>query len=403
MVRTPLALPLLALAACARAQSSTSATPSSSAATASASSAAAPQQTTVTVPAFSTDVQGSNNATVTAGWSTDSARGTLTQGLTLLANSSQTASNSSIYGVVLQFNATHALSNASTSTDIPWIAFISCDEPSESVTSAGLPLSAASVSAAAATATATASVANGTAMNTTALAVNGTAGNTTLSLVDRATEFGASAVLLYSETGQSCALNLTALFPSSNSTASNSTSTSSNSTSASNSTLSTAPSSQNYSIPLFASPSQSITQLFFSQWTNLPPSYSYYNSTLLAESTGNLTAVVSAAAGSGSGSNSSTGGFGSIFNTPTNFLLARIVPYYTEGDSNNGVVATLSRAGGPSSTASSPSQTASGSTGSPSSGSGGSNAARGRWERLGGKALVGFVGGAVLAGVGVLV
>ncbi|GAA5973470.1 hypothetical protein JCM11641_006479 [Rhodosporidiobolus odoratus] len=354
-------LPVLAFAAFAHAQSSTA---SNATTTTSASIAG---ETVLTVPAYGTEGQGMLNATVTAGWSTQSGMGTLTQGFTLLQNSTTTAQNGTIYGLVLEFNSSIALADTN-ATRVPWLAYISCDTPITTVpansssttsSSAGLTSSTASASA------------DGS-------AVNGTSGSNqtqteTLSLIDLAAGLGARGIILYSDLKQSCVLNYTSL---------------------ANSTSNTT------SLPIFTSPSTEIHDYLHSSFNNILPAYAFYNSTLLTQSLSNLSSIVSAAS-NGSSSSSSNGVSGTL-TTPTNYLVARIEPYYERNSSSNGVVATIGRA---SPTGEQPSAT--GSVGSQNGGDS-SGAAAGFGRKQGGRSTLGLVvtgvfGGAVVAGLGVLV
>ncbi|GAA6031456.1 hypothetical protein JCM8097_006465 [Rhodosporidiobolus ruineniae] len=387
MPRLAALLPLLALAGLASAQNASSTAATNATAT-SAGGAATAQETVVTLPAYPTSQQGEQNSTITAVWSTDAGRGTLTQGLTLLQNSTSTASNGSIYGLLLEFNSSLAVSNETTATQIPWIAYISCDDSSTTFSSNGTSNATSSVGIAGIAATSTAS-ATGTAANATVTGVrnvvdatNSTeAGPETYNLINVAQGLGAKAVLLYSRTAESCALNLTAL---ANSTSSNSTSSTNSTTNYSNSTMA-----------IFTAPSTDLSNLLIQQFSNLPAAYTFFNSSLIAESTGNLTSLLSAAT---NGSSSTGGVSGGTLTAPTNYLLARIVPYYVSNASDNGVVATIGRA-------SPTSSTGGGATGSVGQGSGGSNAApaarKGRSKVV--LAATGFVAGALIAGVGVLV
>ncbi|GAA5913452.1 hypothetical protein JCM6882_001964 [Rhodosporidiobolus microsporus] len=404
MPRLSAFLPVLALASLARGQNVSSATGTAAIATpANPTSSAAPaSETVVTLPAWEVAQEGENNSTMTAVWSTDTGRGTLTQGLTLLQNSTGTARNESVYGVVLEFNSTLAVSNESMPTDIPWIAYISCDEPSEVITqftdgalsaSAGLPAFSASAASPSATGVST----NGTAMNGTS-ALNSTSVQLqTLDLMERAEELGAQAILLYSTIAQSCTLNYTAFnYTTFNSSTSSNSSLPTNSSSPLPTTNTTLLS--NGTIPIFTSPSTQVTNIILDQFSNLPPSHAYFNSTLLTEATANLSSIISAATNSSSGS--SGGGGGISLSSPTQFLLARIRPFYDSTSSNNGIVATIGVAN-----PSTQQPTATGSTGAQPSqtGGGGDNAAAGGKRSKVTLAATGFVAGALIAGVGALI
>ncbi|BGP18415.1 hypothetical protein JCM10213_001662 [Rhodosporidiobolus nylandii] len=368
MPRLSALLPALALAGLARSQNaSTTATSATSTATGSAAPAV---ETVVSTPAYNTAQEGQLNATVTAGWSTDSGMGTLTQGFTLLHNSTTTENNGTVYGLVLGFNATIALSNETTASNVPWLAYISCDQTTVTVNSTASNSSSLFSASASATSAATASAASASA----SAASNGTADEpqvATLSLIDMAAELGAKGVILYSDTAQSCSLNYTSF-----------TNSTTNAT----------------TLPIFTSPSLEIHNILHAQFDNVPLAYTYYNSTLLSESLANLSTIISSASNTTLQSASSGSGLGPLLTSPTYYLLARIVPYYTTNSSSNGVVATIGRAT-PTSTGSRP-----GATGNVGGGdnSGDSSGATPRRSKLS-LAAGGFVGGAVIAGLGLLV
>ncbi|BGP10147.1 hypothetical protein JCM10049v2_006030 [Rhodotorula toruloides] len=347
-----------------------SSTSSASAAAATASGAAnATSVVTVEglVPAFATGSSSSMNSTIQTGWSTDDARGTMKEGLTLLQNSTGTAENRTVYGVLLYFNETTANQNF-TSTQIPWIAYISCDDAMQNYT---MP-----------------------ANSSIPAATNGTVsagGNSTqtVSVLQQAEQLGAKGIVLYSTREQSCMLNYTMLAGSmsaTNATLTNSTmanSTMANSTMAAGGNL-------NGSIPIFSATSQRVAQIIISQFSNVDPNHRYFNSSALSAATANLTAVIP------------TNGSVNL-NVPTNFVLAQIVPSYSANDSSNGVVATLSRAQ-PAPTDSTTSRSASGSAPSQSASGGPSS---GVAKRDGGRSKVslaatGFLVGGLLGGVGLL-
>ncbi|BGP34135.1 hypothetical protein JCM10296v2_005950 [Rhodotorula toruloides] len=351
-----------------------SSTSSASAAAATASGAAnATSVVTVEglVPAFATGSSSTMNSTIQTGWSTDDARGTMKEGLTLLQNSTGTAENRTIYGVLLYFNETTANQNF-TSTQIPWIAYISCDDAMQNHT---VP-----------------------ANSSTPAATNGTAsagGNSTqtVNVLQQAESLGAKGVVLYSTREQSCMLNYTMLagnMSATNATLTNSTMT--NSTMA-NSTMAAGGNSTSFingSIPIFSATSQRVAQIIISQFSNVDPNHRYFNSSALSAATANLTAVIP------------TNGSVNL-NAPTNFVLAQIVPSYSANDSSNGVVATLSRAQ-PAPTDLTTSRSASGSAPSQSATGGPSS---GVAKRDGGRSKVslsvtGFLVGGLLGGVGLL-
>ncbi|GAA5832818.1 hypothetical protein JCM11251_005775 [Rhodosporidiobolus azoricus] len=394
-------LPIFALASLAYGQNSSASSLSASSATAAtpAFTVRPASETVVSLPALQTSQQGTLNSTVTAVWSTDSGRGTLTQGLTLLQNSTGTAQNQSVYGVVLEFNSTLAVSNESMRTNIPWIAYISCDDPSAVITQ--YTDGALSASALPSSATGSAAMPTGTGVAGNSTATNGTnpLNSTsvqlqTLNLIERAEELGAQAILLYSEAAQSCTLNYTSLnYTTFNSSSSTNSSLENNSTLSTNTTLLS-----NASIPIFTSPSTEITNIILSQFSNLPSTHSFYNSTLLTESIANLSGIISAA----TNSSSSAGTGGISLSSPTQFLLARILPFYDSTSADNGIVATIGVAN-----PSSQQPTATGSNGAQPSQSGdGSNSAMSAREgkrSLVGLAATGLVAGALIAGVGALV
>ncbi|BGP02102.1 Epiglycanin [Rhodotorula toruloides ATCC 204091] len=385
---TALSLTCALFAAPAAAQSSSpsaSSTPSSSSLAGSSTSSASPAAATASgaanatsvvtveglVPAFATGSSSTMNSTIQTGWSTDDARGTMKEGLTLLQNSTGTAENRTIYGVLLYFNETTANQNFS-STPIPWIAYISCDDAMQNYT---MPEN-----------------------SSTPAATNGTAsagGNSTqtANVLQQAEQLGAKGVVLYSTREQSCMLNYTML--AGNMTATNATlanSTMTNSTMA-NSTMVAGGNSTSFvngSIPIFSATSQRVAQIIISQFSNVDPNHRYFNSSALSAATANLTAVIP------------TNGSVNL-NVPTNFVLAQIVPSYSANDSSNGVVATLSRAQ-PAPTDSTTSRSASGSapsqsaTGGPSSGVAKRDGGRSKVSL----AVTGFLVGGLLGGMGLL-
>lgn len=150
---------------------------------------------------------------------------------------------------------------------------------------------------------------------------------------------------------------------------------------------STSASSSNITLPIFTSPTTQIANLLVAQFNNLPSDHVYFNSTLLTLSTANLTSVLTSA---GSVSN-----LAATLTTPINYILAQLVPSYSTNSSDNGAVGTIGRA----SPTGSAGATASATVGA---GAGGSSAAAPRFG-LGGQAVFGVVGGAVLAGLAVLV
>ncbi|GAA5986037.1 hypothetical protein JCM10908_006380 [Rhodotorula pacifica] len=321
------------------------------------------------VPAYANSTQSALNATIQAVWSTDTARGTLTQGLTSLRDER----NQTIYGVVLQFNETTATSDYS-STPIPWIAYISCDS---AVQTANVPASNI-------TATSTA--------NSTTSA-NGTA-PTMYNLLQQAQDLGATAVLLYSSQAQSCSLSAT-LF-------------SGNVSSAANGTSSNSQAAANLTVPIFSTASQQVANIISQQFSNIPQTHRYFNSTLLTASAGNLSSILTSAT---SGTPEQA-----VASAVTDFLLARIRPTYDSSDSSNGVVATIGHASstasatasgsGSSGTSSRPAATGdaaqnSGSGGGSTSGAAGATSKQRRRSTVT-LVAVGFTTGALLAGVGLL-
>ncbi|TNY21149.1 hypothetical protein DMC30DRAFT_436740 [Rhodotorula diobovata] len=389
MPRLATALVLLATALGASAQSSSPSSSSSSsgssasvlsatgtatgtaaAATSSASgTGAVGQQQNVTVLGYvGAEASGAElpyNATMQGVWSTEYSKGTLTQGMALLQNSTATAQNQSVLGVFLRYNESTALSNANASatTSIPWIALISCDSPTQSgelsADSANSTLAAFGNATTAVPVSGTDS-ANSTSSSTT------TQANYTANAFAQAEAQGAQAVLLYSLQQQSCSLNSTAL----------------------NGTTS--------SLPIWTTPTQNIAQTVVNQFNNIPSENRYFNASLLNAATGNLTSLIEA----NQDANAST----LRLSSASFFVLARLTPSYDPTDSNNGVVATIGRA--PSSV---PSQTASatGSVAAPSStggaggeGNGGGSSAAGRGREVVTGLLVGV--GALAAGAGLL-
>ncbi|GAA5882450.1 hypothetical protein JCM3774_001124 [Rhodotorula dairenensis] len=313
------------------------------------------------VPAYANSTQSALNATIQAVWSTDSARGTLTQGLTTLRDER----NETIYGVMLQFNETTANLNYS-STAIPWIAYVSCDS---AVQTATVP----------------------SALNATAIPANGTSGENrtapAFNLLQQAQDLGAAAVLLFSSQAQSCTLNAT-LFSGNASMTANATS---------QGLAANATSQANLTVPIFSTGSKQVADIISQQFGNVPESHRYFNSTLLTASVGNLSSILSSAT---NGSPEAA-----VATAVTNFLLGQIVPSYDPTDSSNGVVATIGRAPSSAPPTSSGRPAATGGA-SQNNGAGASSGASARGSQRGRSkvtmAVVGVTAGALLAGVGLL-
>lgn len=329
--------------------------PSASSASGGNATAQAPRNVTVEgrVPAFANSTESALNATIQAVWSTDTARGTQTQGVTSLRDER----NQTIYGVVLQFNETSANLNYS-STSIPWIAYVSCDS---AVQTATVPI--------ADNATSTNATAEG---NQTAMSYD---------LLQQAQDLGAVAVLLYSSRAQSCTLNATLFSGNASSSAANGTSVTS----------------MNTTVPIFSTASQQVADIVTEQFGNIAQTHRYFNSTLLTASAGNLSSIL---ADANNGSPASA-----VATTVTDFLLARIEPTYDPSDSNNGIVATIGRAP-PTASATSSGRPAATGGASQNNGQGsttsGARAHRSRRTSKVTLATVGFTAGAFLAGVGLL-
>jgi hypothetical protein len=317
-------------------------------------------------------------------------------------------------GVFLQFNASLAVSPESDSTAIPWIAYIPCDS-SYSLYNTSNVSSVNSSSISAANGTSSASAASASASATSASANGTTSANSTsstletLDLIERAQGLGATAVVLYSQTTEVCPAFLLCVFvrafprssgdrkkvvkrethpfPYDQSCTLNYTvSTNTSSTFLSNSTLA---SSSNITLPIFTTPTNEIASLLLQQFSNLPASHVYFNSTLLTLSTANLTSVLQ----SYTSSNASASSLASTLTTPVNYVLARLTPSYASNSSDNGVVATIGRA--------TPSASATGNVGG---GNGGTSGAAPRIGGVaGGTAVAVFAGGAIAAGLAVLV
>ncbi|GAA5961942.1 hypothetical protein JCM8115_001619 [Rhodotorula mucilaginosa] len=309
------------------------------------------------VPAFANSTESALNATIQAVWSTDTARGTLTQGLTSLRDER----NQTIYGVVVQFNETSANLNYS-STSIPWIAYVSCDSAVQ---------------------TATVPVVNNANANVTSTNATAAGNQTAMSndLLQQAQDLGAVAVLLYSSQAQSCTLNATLLSGNASASAANGTSATS----------------MNMTLPIFSTASQQVANIISEQFGNIAQTHRYFNSTLLTASAGNLSSIL---ADANNGSPASA-----VATTATDFLLARIEPTYDPTDSDNGIVATIGRAPPTASATSSGRPAATGDAsqnngqGSTTSGAGARGSRRTSKVTL---AAVGFTAGALLAGVGLL-
>ncbi|TKA55759.1 hypothetical protein B0A53_02895 [Rhodotorula sp. CCFEE 5036] len=307
------------------------------------------------VPAFANSTESALNATIQAVWSTDTARGTLTQGLTSLRDER----NQTIYAV--QFNETSANLNYS-STSIPWIAYVSCDSAVQ---------------------TATVPVVNNANANVTSTNATAAGNQTAMSndLLQQAQDLGAVAVLLYSSQAQSCTLNATLLSGNASASAANGTSATS----------------MNMTLPIFSTASQQVANIISEQFGNIAQTHRYFNSTLLTASAGNLSSIL---ADANNGSPASA-----VATTATDFLLARIEPTYDPTDSDNGIVATIGRAPPTASATSSGRPAATGDAsqnngqGSTTSGAGARGSRRTSKVTL---AAVGFTAGALLAGVGLL-
>lgn len=178
-------------------------------------------------------------------------------------------------------------------------------------------------------------------------------------------------------------------------------------------------STDNSSLPIFTVPSKHVTDLINGQFACVACSPSsrclltfanaqtcrslaepnrYFNTTLFNNATADLAQIIADQANLNSSSNF-------VLSSTTNYVLARIAPRYQANDSNNGVVATIGRA-------TPTSASATGSVGTPTnapSNEGGStqpdNAAPAVLARRSpaSLAVTGFVVGAVIAGLGLLV
>ncbi|GAA5840544.1 hypothetical protein JCM9279_007361 [Rhodotorula babjevae] len=319
---------------------------------------------TVAAQANSSEVP--TNATLQGVWSVDESRGTLTQGMALLQNSTATAQNQSVLGVFLRYNESTALANAnsSTTTSIPWIALISCDSPTTQ--SVELPADTAN-STLAVFGNATTAVNGSDSANGTTTGSSEAQANYTASVFGQAEAQGAQAIVLYSVLQQSCSLNFTAL----------------------NMT--------NTSLPIWTTPSQNVAQTVVSQFNNIAADHRYFNASLLNASAGNLSSLLEA--------NQNANATTLRLSSASYFVLARLAPYYNPNDSNNGVVATIGR--NPTATATQ-TQTASatGSVAPTASGGagngGGSSGAASRFRSTASLAVTGFVVGGLVAGAGLL-
>ncbi|GJN92549.1 hypothetical protein Rhopal_005579-T1 [Rhodotorula paludigena] len=365
----------------ASAAANSTATGTAAASDASSSPAASNATLLAQVPAYASADELPMNSTLQSVWSTDRARGTLTQGLTLLQNSTATAQGDAVYGVFVYYNETTAVRNGNqSSTDIPWIAFISCDNAVQSVvldravtnsTEGNSALSNVTTldlgnSTVGANATAGA---NSTTPTTTRVTQIEPSANLSTSLFEQAADQGATGIVLYSLQQQTCALNMTAF----------------------NST-------DNSSLPIFTVPSKHVTDLINGQFASLAEPNRYFNTTLFNNATADLAQIIADQANLNSSSNF-------VLSSTTNYVLARIAPRYQANDSNNGVVATIGRA-------TPTSASATGSVGTPTnapSNEGGNtqpdNAAPAALARRSpaSLALTGFVVGALIAGLGLLV
>ncbi|GAA6048806.1 hypothetical protein JCM3770_003632 [Rhodotorula araucariae] len=322
--------------------------------------ATVPQNITVLgeVGAQANGTETPNNATLQSVWSTETSRGTLSQGLTLLQNSSGTAANQSVVGVFVYYDEETAVRNANSSvtTEIPWIAYISCDEPTQAVS---VPVNEVNSTISAFGNVTAALPVNATASNGTAVGAASPQANITEGLFAQAEAQGAKGVLLYSAAQQSCSLNLTAH----------------------NST--------NTSLPVFTTPSRNVANLVNGQFQNVAEEYRYFNASLLNNAAANLSSIVGANAGS------NLTAF--VLSRPSYYVLARLVPSYAVNDSSNGVVATIGRAPPRSATAS----VAPGPTNSGGAGTSGASPRPQRSRTA--LALTGFLVGGLVAAVGVLI
>ncbi|GAA5861782.1 hypothetical protein JCM5353_000769 [Sporobolomyces roseus] len=285
-------------------------------------------------PALTTPSTQEKNSTFLTGWITDEGRGTLNQGVTLLSNGTDTAINSTYYGVVVYFNETLAMNQ--TRSPIPFIAAIACDSNPSTQATLTLPFDSNGTIASNSTLTNSTIGSNSTDLtNSTISGMNGTMGtnSTTMengnstylsNIFDLAAQMGASSVFLYSEQAESCQLNYTA-----------------------NAAF-------NHSIPIFTSPTLEISnQIRSTQFDNINSEHRYFNSTMISAAAANLSSIIS------------SGGSNGI---PTQFLIGRLTASYNQSDSNSGVVATIGRAPSSIRTADGSAQTTNPSTGGPSSG-----------------------------------
>ncbi|ORY88955.1 hypothetical protein BCR35DRAFT_300712 [Leucosporidium creatinivorum] len=255
----------------------------------------------------------SYNSTLKSAWTSTSGQGVFTDGLELLksANGTNSTSTSPIYGVLLRFNETLGTEANGTSSGIPFVALVSCDE------SATAPLGVSSTNSSATNST---SSTNSTSTTNSTLSSNSTSNATAeVDLFQLAATLDAVAVILYSTANESCTLNSTY----------NSTTT----------------------IPIYSLPAANDANLLLSQFDNVDADHQYFNSTLLIEASANLTGLLSTAS---SGAVPDTG-----------FLLATISP--TPTNNTSPVVATIGRASSASPTSATATGTVPSSTSSPSS------------------------------------
>ncbi|GAA6060835.1 hypothetical protein JCM10212_005253 [Sporobolomyces blumeae] len=279
-------------------------------------------------PAVTNSSRQQVNATLQSRWRTDSGSGILNDGVTLLANGTDTGSNSTYYGVFVYFNETLAANQ--TASPVPFVAFVSCDSnPSTQATLETPFLSNGSIATNATVVEGGNSTMSSNATDMTNSTMSGTMNSTdannstTTSSVNStllpnvfnlAAEMGATSVFLYSETAQSCSLNYSALGD------------------------------YNHTIPVFASPSSTFTNnLITSQFDNIDEAHRVFNSTLIQSASSNLSSIIA------------SGGTNGI---PTSFLLGVITARYLN-DSSSGVVATIGRAPSASRTATGTQNTAS--------------------------------------------
>ncbi|SCZ89059.1 BZ3500_MvSof-1268-A1-R1_Chr1-1g00925 [Microbotryum saponariae] len=176
--------------------------------------------------AINLDTGANLTTTLKAVWTRNQSQGVFNDGLKLLAGE---VSGATLYGALLRFD-TSSYIDANSTSDIPFVALVSCDQP-ETTTA---PTNSSTLSP-----------------------------NASMSIFDAAAKLGAQAVILYSSSSQSCILNLNMT---------------------DNSTL---------ALPVYSLPSQASTNMLLQQYNNIADAYQTFNSTALAELTGSSSSLVS--------------------------------------------------------------------------------------------------------------